>query len=175
MCWRTSDWPPNSTAPTPICRRSAHLDHLPPEWWSQRTGTQGAVVRPTADIWAFGVLAHQVLTGGGPTPSRARRPGPLALSAQTYARGTAPLRLDAGLADDMRRLIADCLAPDHTTRLPHTAPGIAARIEDITGGPRRRRRRLVPAVAAGFVVLTRRSGRRGGPARRRRRDAGRRP
>ncbi|MGX1564729.1 protein kinase domain-containing protein [Streptomyces sp. NPDC055506] len=129
------------------------LDHLPPEWWSQRTGTQGAVVRPTADIWAYGVLAHQVLTGGlhpfaGAT-ARAR-----SLAAQTYARGTAPLRLDAGLADDTRRLIADCLAPDHTTRLPHTARDIAARIEDITGTPSRRRRRLVPALAAGLVVLT---------------------
>ncbi|OUD05093.1 serine/threonine-protein kinase [Streptomyces swartbergensis] len=129
------------------------LDHLPPEWWSQRTGTQGAVVRPTADIWAFGVLAHQVLTGGlHPFPGATARARSLA--AQAYARGTAPLRLDAGLGDDMRRLIADCLAPDHTTRLPHTARGIAARVEDLTGDPLRRRRRLVPAVAAGLVVLT---------------------
>ncbi|MFD6171088.1 serine/threonine-protein kinase [Streptomyces coeruleorubidus] len=129
------------------------LDHLPPEWWSQRTGTQGAVVRPTADIWAFGVLAHQVLTGGlHPFPGATARARSLA--AQAYARGTAPLRLDGGLGDDMRRLITDCLAPDHTTRLPHTARDIAARVEDLTGGPRPGRRRLVPAVAAGLVVLT---------------------
>jgi hypothetical protein len=129
------------------------LDHLPPEWWSQRTGTQGAVVRPTADIWAFGVLAHQVLTGGlHPFPGATARARSLA--AQTYARGTASLRLDAGLDEDMRRLIADCLAPDHAARLPHTAAGVAARVEAITGGPHRRRRRLVPAAAAGLVVLT---------------------
>ncbi|MEV0238523.1 serine/threonine-protein kinase [Streptomyces sp. NPDC050674] len=129
------------------------LDHLPPEWWSQRTGTQGAVVRPTADIWAFGVLAHQVLTGGlhpfsGAT-ARAR-----SLAAQTYARGTAPLRLDAGLDEDLRRLIADCLAPDHAGRLPHTAAGVAARVEAVTGGPHRHGRRTAPAVAAGLIVLT---------------------
>ncbi|MFF8869833.1 protein kinase domain-containing protein [Streptomyces massasporeus] len=129
------------------------LDHLPPEWWSQRTGTQGAVVRPTADIWAFGVLAHQVLTGGlHPFPGATARAR--SLSAQTYARGTAPLRLDAGLDEDMRRLIADCLAPDHAARLPHTADGVAARVDAATAGPHRRRRRRVPAVAAGIVVLT---------------------
>ncbi|GGW97958.1 serine/threonine-protein kinase [Streptomyces lomondensis] len=129
------------------------LDHLPPEWWSQRTGTEGAVVRPTADIWAFGVLAHQVLTGGlHPFPGATARARSLA--AQAYARGTAPLRLDAGLDDDLRRLIADCLAPDHATRLPHTAAGVAARVEALTGGARRGRRRLVPAAAAGLAVLT---------------------
>ncbi|MFJ5997350.1 protein kinase [Streptomyces sp. NPDC092370] len=128
------------------------LDHLPPEWWSQRTGAQGAVVRPTADIWAFGVLAHQVLTGGlHPFPGATARARSLA--AQTYARGTAPLRLDAGLDEDMRRLIADCLSPDHATRLPHTAAGVAARVQAVTGGPHRRRRRLVPAATAGLVVL----------------------
>ncbi|MEV5356329.1 serine/threonine-protein kinase [Streptomyces sp. NPDC086081] len=129
------------------------LDHLPPEWWSQRTGTEGAVVRPTADIWAFGVLAHQVLTGGlHPFPGATARARSLA--AQSYARGTAPLRLDAGLDEDLRRLIADCLAPDHTARLPHTAPSVAGRVEQITGGPARRRRRLVPAVAAGLAIAT---------------------
>ncbi|WP_030247230.1 MULTISPECIES: serine/threonine-protein kinase [unclassified Streptomyces] len=130
------------------------LDHLPPEWWSQRTGTRGAVVRPTADIWAFGVLAHQVLTGGlHPFPGATARARSLA--AQAYARGTAPLRLDAGLDDGPRRLIADCLAPDHTTRLPHTARDVAARLEELTGGPRRRRRRLLPAAAAaGIAALT---------------------
>ncbi|MGW4023391.1 serine/threonine-protein kinase, partial [Streptomyces sp. NPDC005009] len=128
------------------------LDHLPPEWWSQRTGTRGSVVRPTADVWAFGVLAHQVLTGGlHPFPgadARAR-----SLAAQAYARGTAPLRLDAGLGEGWRRLVADCLAPDHASRLPHTAEALAARVERLAGGTRRRRGRPVPAVAAALVGL----------------------
>ena len=44
--------------------RIGSSDYLPPEWWSERVGEQGVPVRATADIWAFGVLAHQVLTGG---------------------------------------------------------------------------------------------------------------
>ncbi|MFI1420017.1 serine/threonine-protein kinase [Streptomyces sp. NPDC020731] len=128
------------------------LDHLPPEWWSQRTGTRGSVIRPTADVWAFGVLAHQVLTGGlHPFPganARAR-----SLAAQAYARGTAPLRLDAGLGEGWRRLVADCLAPDHASRLPHTAEALATRAEQLAGGTRRRRGRLAPAVAATLAAL----------------------
>ncbi|MFB6935363.1 serine/threonine-protein kinase [Streptomyces chartreusis] len=137
------------------------LDHLPPEWWSQRTGAEGTLVRPTADIWAFGVLAHQVLTGGiHPFPGATARARSLA--AQAYARGTAPLRLDAGLDDDWRRLIGDCLAPDHTTRLPHTAASLVTRIQRLSG-TRGRRRRLpiaalslvgvMAAAAVGFALL----------------------
>lgn len=127
------------------------LDHLPPEWWSQRTGADGAVVRPTADIWAFGILAHQVLTGGlHPFPGATARARSLA--AQAYARGTAPLRLDAGLDDDWRRLVADCLAPDHAARLRHTGASLAARIEELAGSPRRRR--LWPLAAVALAGVT---------------------
>ncbi|MEU6304663.1 serine/threonine-protein kinase [Streptomyces chartreusis] len=137
------------------------LDHLPPEWWSQRTGAEGTLVRPTADIWAFGVLAHQVLTGGiHPFPGATARARSLA--AQAYARGTAPLRLDAGLDDDWRRLIGDCLAPDHTTRLPHTAASLVTRIQRLSGTRGRRRRLPIAALslvgvaaaaAVGFALL----------------------
>jgi hypothetical protein len=125
------------------------LDHLPPEWWSQRTGEDGAVVRPTADIWAFGVLAHQVLTGGlHPFPGATARARSLA--AQAYARGTTPLRLDAELDEGWRRLIGDCLAPDHATRLPHTAASLLTRIDGLSG-TRGRRRRLLPVAAAAIA------------------------
>ncbi|MFE6623948.1 protein kinase [Streptomyces sp. NPDC057740] len=127
------------------------LDHLPPEWWSQRTGADGAVVRPTADVWAFGILAHQVLTGGlHPFPGATARARSLA--AQAYARGTAPLRLDAGLDDDWRRLVADCLAPDHASRLRHTAAGLAARVEQLAGPSRRPR--LWPLAAVALAGVT---------------------
>ncbi|MDX3114122.1 MULTISPECIES: serine/threonine-protein kinase [Streptomyces] len=126
------------------------LDHVPPEWWSQRTGADGTMVRPTADIWAFGVLAHQVLTGGlHPFPGATARARSLA--AQAYARGTAPLRLDSGLEENWRRLIEDCLAPDHAGRLRHTAASLSARIERLASP--RGRRRLLP-VAAALAVLS---------------------
>ncbi|MCX4904425.1 serine/threonine-protein kinase [Streptomyces sp. NBC_00878] len=127
------------------------LDHLPPEWWSQRTDSRGTVVRPTADIWAFGVLAHQVLTGGlHPFPGATARARSLA--AQAYARGSAPLRLEAGIEESRRRLIADCLSADHTTRLQYTADVLKARVDELSGVPRRRRRRLVPVVAGVTAV-----------------------
>ncbi|MFI8086249.1 protein kinase [Kitasatospora sp. NPDC086009] len=90
-------------------------DHVPPEWWSQRTGARGVAVRPSADIWAFGVLDHQLLTGGlhpflGAT-ARAR-----ALAAQAYARGVAPLRLDDALPARWRPAVAACLTADRAER-----------------------------------------------------------
>ncbi|EFH32161.1 serine/threonine protein kinase, partial [Streptomyces pristinaespiralis ATCC 25486] len=91
------------------------LDHVPPEWWSERTGVRGTTVRQTADIWAFGVVAHQVLTGGlHPFPGGTARAR--ALAAQAYANGSAPLRLDDSLEVEWRKLIGECLAPDHASR-----------------------------------------------------------
>ena len=51
-------------------------DYLPPEWWTEEVSIAGVMARPSRDIWAFGVVAHQVLSGGrhpfaGSTP-RAR-------------------------------------------------------------------------------------------------------
>ncbi|MEU6394640.1 serine/threonine-protein kinase [Streptomyces sp. NPDC046939] len=127
------------------------LDHVPPEWWSQRTGADGTMVRPTADIWAFGVLAHQVLTGGlHPFPGTTARAR--ALAAQTYARGAAPLRLDAGIDENWRRLIGDCLAPDHASRLRHTAASVSARIERLASP--RGRRRLLPVAAVALAAVS---------------------
>ncbi|WP_395292817.1 protein kinase [Kitasatospora hibisci] len=90
-------------------------DHVPPEWWSERTGARGVALRPSADVWAFGVLTHQLLTGGlhpflGAT-ARAR-----ALAAQAYARGAAPLRLDDALPQRWRPVVAACLAADREER-----------------------------------------------------------
>ncbi|MFI1393479.1 protein kinase [Streptomyces sp. NPDC020681] len=128
------------------------LDHVPPEWWSQRTGVRGSVVRPTADIWAFGVLAHQVLTGGlhpflGST-ARAR-----SLAAQTYAKGAAPLRLDDRLPEGWRDLITACLAPDHASRSPLGAQELSDRVRALHAGsrpPTRRRTQIL--VGAGLAL-----------------------
>ncbi|MER8184472.1 serine/threonine-protein kinase [Kitasatospora sp. NPDC094015] len=122
-------------------------DHVPPEWWSQRAGAQGVQLRPSADVWAFGVLAHQVLTGGlhpflGAS-ARAR-----SLAAQAYARGAAPLRLDERLPAPWRALIADCLAGDRRERERLDADTLLARVRAAAAPPttpsavrwRRRRR-----------------------------------
>lgn len=106
------------------------LDHMPPEWWSERTGSRGTAVRLTGDIWAYGVVAHQVLAGGlHPFPGATARAR--ALAAQSYARGAAPLRLAPGLGDGWRELIAACLAPDHAGRAALTAELLAARVAEL--------------------------------------------
>ncbi|MFI6940424.1 protein kinase [Streptomyces sp. NPDC050418] len=137
----------------------ATLDYTPPELhWSQ-VGEQGRQIRPTADIWAFGVLAHLVLTGGrhpfpGPTPD-ARRD-----AAVRYARGKADLTLSAGLPLVWREIIGDCLARTHEERAPHDAASLLPRVREAAAGGvpvqagRRSRRRagVIGAVAAVVVA-----------------------
>jgi len=147
-------------------------DFLPPEWWNERIGAQGIAIRPTADIWAFGVTAHQLLTGGmlpfAGLTARAR-----GAAAQAYAQGQARLRLADELAPPWRAIIADCLAPDHAARSRHTAASLLARVdalqeegaappplereprEPLAGpsAPVNRRRRRSPRRLAGTALL----------------------
>jgi len=114
--------------------RLGSSDYLPPEWWTERIGTQGIATRPTTDIWALGVTAHQLLTGGmfpflGAT-SRAR-----GAAARAYAEGQ-ELRLADGLPLAWRSIIADCLARDHATRLEHTAAALLPRLKPLATGDR---------------------------------------
>jgi serine/threonine protein kinase len=66
-------------------------DYTPPELLWAEIGERGRRIRPSADIWAFGVLAHLVLTDSYPltggTPSARRDAG------VAYARGADELRL----------------------------------------------------------------------------------
>ncbi|MBV6702537.1 serine/threonine-protein kinase [Kitasatospora aureofaciens] len=123
-------------------------DHVPPEWWSERTGARGVALRPSADVWAFGVLAHQLLTGGlhpflGAT-ARAR-----SLAAQAYARGAAPLRLDQALPGRWRAAVAACLAADREER---ARADLAALVAAATARPGVRRLRW--ATVAGLAACT---------------------
>ncbi|MFD8706345.1 serine/threonine-protein kinase [Kitasatospora sp. NPDC059648] len=120
-------------------------DHVPPEWWSQRTGARGVALRPSADVWAFGVIAHQLFTGGlhpflGAT-ARAR-----SLAAQAYARGAAPLRPDQALPASWRPVVAACLTADREER---ARTDLAALVARATARPAGRRR----AVRAGAGLL----------------------
>ncbi|MFE9766182.1 protein kinase [Streptomyces sp. NPDC005808] len=129
------------------------LDHVPPEWWSERTGVRGTTVRKTADIWAFGVLAHQALTGGlHPFPGSTARARSLA--AQAYANGSAPLRLDDSLEPGWRKLIIECLAPDHATRAALAADELSRRVRELHAErlPRPLHRRRAILLTAGLTA-----------------------
>ncbi|MEU9332149.1 protein kinase [Streptomyces sp. NPDC048290] len=133
-------------------------DYTPPELLWSEIGERGRRIRPSADIWAFGVLAHLVLTGSYPLPGgtpTARRDAALA-----YARGTDELRLSPELPDAWREIVRDCLARTHADRVPvdallprvGTAAGSTVRGRRRWRPPLRRLRRSRPAQA--LAVLT---------------------
>ncbi|MEU6479553.1 protein kinase [Streptomyces sp. NPDC047017] len=90
-------------------------DYTPPELLWSEIGERGRQIRPSADVWAFGVLAHLTLTGAYPLPGgtpTARRDAAVA-----YARGTDGLCLAAGLEPCWREILQDCLTRTHTDRV----------------------------------------------------------
>ncbi|MEV6602029.1 serine/threonine-protein kinase [Actinoplanes sp. NPDC051346] len=106
-------------------------DHMPPERWGEGITADGTVVRQSADIWALGVTACQLLTGRLPFPgvtSRARM-----AAASAYAEGRVELTLPEALSPQWRRFIADCLAPDHAGRASHTAAELRSRAAAAAG------------------------------------------
>ncbi|WP_228981106.1 serine/threonine-protein kinase [Streptomyces sp. DH12] len=103
------------------------LDYLPPERWRAPLGELGVQVRPSADIWALGIVIHEVFASGG-SPFHGATPVARGAAVQEYGAGRAPLRMDPALPPFWRELAADCLAPTHAERAPHTADRLLARI-----------------------------------------------
>ncbi|MFI6419836.1 protein kinase [Streptomyces sp. NPDC050842] len=132
-------------------------DYTPPELLWSEVGDRGTRIRPSADVWAFGVLAHTVLTGSSPLPGgtpTARRDAAL-----RYARGEEELRLSPELPTVWREIVTDCLSRTHEERAAHDATSVLRRVREAAAGrmPRRRRRgrrRLVPLLAAALAGLT---------------------
>jgi serine/threonine protein kinase len=129
-------------------------DYTPPELLWPEVDERGARVRPSADIWAFGVLAHTVLTGAFPLPggtTEARSD-----AAIRHARGAEKLQLSPELPDEWREIIRACLAPTHAERID--AEALVARVEAAAGitrsscPPRPSWRRLL--VQAGALATT---------------------
>ena len=134
-------------------------DYTPPELLWAEIGERGQQIRPTADIWAFGVLAHLVLTGTYPLPGGTAE----ARSDATvrYARGTEELRLSPELPDAWREIITDCLARNHEERATRTTDTatLLRRVEQTAGADRsprlprlRPRGWRSPALVAGLAA-----------------------
>ncbi|MFD9875107.1 protein kinase domain-containing protein [[Kitasatospora] papulosa] len=103
------------------------MDYFPPERWKAPLGELGVPIRPTADIWALGVIIHEVFAPGVPLFAGAT---PLARGAavQEYGEGRAALRVDHAVPPLWRALATDCLAPTHQARARHTAESLLARM-----------------------------------------------
>jgi len=108
-------------------------DYTPPELLWCEIGERGRRIRPSADIWAFGVLAHLVLTGSFPLPGAT--PAVRRDAAVAYARGTDTLRLSPELPDAWREIVRACLARTHADRIGVEA--LLRRVRAATGGGRR--------------------------------------
>ncbi|GLX52762.1 hypothetical protein Shyhy01_57120 [Streptomyces hygroscopicus subsp. hygroscopicus] len=136
-------------------------DYTPPELLWAEIGERGRRIRPSADVWAFGVLAHLLLTGSFPLPGgtpSARRDAAVA-----YARGTEELRLAAELPDAWREIVRDCLARTHADRIGTGAllrrvtaaagTGRAPRLPRLSPSGRRRRTTILAVTAAAVALL----------------------
>ncbi|MGI5457224.1 protein kinase domain-containing protein [Streptomyces sp. CA-249302] len=136
-------------------------DYTPPELLWAEIGERGRRIRPSADVWAFGVLAHLVLTDSFPLPGgtpTARRD-----AAAAYARGTEELRLSPQLPDAWREIVRSCLSRTHADRIGTDA--LLSRVEAAAGTgrsprlprrllrrPRSRRSSILSAAAATVAV-----------------------
>lgn len=110
-------------------------DYLPPERWTAPLGERGVLVRPTADIWALGIMIHQLFAGGA-SPFPGATPTSRGAAVQEYARGRASLRMPAELPSVWREMVADCLAPTHEGRAEHSARSLLERIRAAGQGSR---------------------------------------
>ncbi|CAM5259042.1 hypothetical protein GCM10010329_05270 [Streptomyces spiroverticillatus] len=138
-------------------------DYTPPELLWSEISDNGRQVRPSTDVWAFGVLAHQVLTGKPPLPGGGGSGGGPAARSEAllaYARGETELGLDPQLPPGWREIITDCLARTHEERAAFGAAALLRRIEAVTGSApaprlprlRPRSRRAVRAMWAAGVA-----------------------
>jgi len=106
-------------------------DYRPPEAFRDDTHQ----VRRTHDLWAFGVLVHQMLTGGQ-HPFGSDRLVSRQQALTRYAEGNTDLNLAPGLsrfAQIWTAVISDCLTIDVVARGAHPAAELVARLRDIPG------------------------------------------
>lgn len=136
-------------------------DYTPPELLWPEMDERGTRIRPSADVWAFGVLAHVVLTGAFPLPggtTEARCD-----AAMRYARGAEELRLSPELPEGWREIVGACLARTHAERIG--TEELLRRVEGVTGTPRSprtprvrprlgRRHPVLAGILAGVLLVT---------------------
>jgi hypothetical protein len=132
-------------------------DYMPPERWRAPLDERGVQVRPSADVWALGVIIHQVFSGGA-SPFPGATFAARVSAVQEYAEGRAPLRPHVMVPEFWRALAADCLLPVHTERAAHTGESLLARVRaaghgDRLPAARQRTGKRTAALAAGAALV----------------------
>lgn len=131
-------------------------DYLPPEVRAERLTARGRPVRTTADLWAFGMVMYQLLTGTWPFPGDT--PRARAAAAAAYVTGRTPLAGLASLPAGWQDLVTDCLAPDHARRRVHDIATVVQRVRALGDGSSRHRRpgrrKIIALSIAGTALLT---------------------
>ncbi|MCB5163270.1 serine/threonine-protein kinase [Streptomyces bambusae] len=132
-------------------------DYLPPERNTEPLSERGVAVRPSLDVWALGVTAHQLLSGGRlPFPGATAAARAAAL--HEYSTGRAELRLSPELPDCWRAIIEDCLAAETERKPRPTVQDLLPRFKAaVAAHPRararrHRRRMLVTLVGTGTAT-----------------------
>ncbi|MGC4914535.1 protein kinase domain-containing protein [Streptomyces albogriseolus] len=133
-------------------------DYTPPELLWSEIGERGRRIRASADVWAFGVLAHLVLTGAFPLPGAT--PAARRTAAAAYVSGTDELRLSPDLPDAWRDVVRACLSRTHADRIG--GEELLRRVREAAGAgrpfrlprllPARRRSRRAVAVSAAVAT-----------------------
>ncbi|WP_131773863.1 MULTISPECIES: protein kinase domain-containing protein [Protofrankia] len=105
--------------------RVGSWEHVPPEWWNERLAPSGTPVRTSQDIWAFGVIAHQVLTDGvHPFPGATA--SARAETVRAYGAGLVDLHLAPAIPTPWAELVRACLERDPERR--PSAADVAERV-----------------------------------------------
>jgi serine/threonine protein kinase len=133
-------------------------DYVPPERWTESLGERGMAIRATADVWALGVTAFELLSGRPPFPGEG--PRARAITAAEQAKRSEPLLIPANVPEAWHPILRDCLAPNHTARKIHDTTSLLRRIKAArTGRPARpgtisqsRRFRRWRAIAAILLI-----------------------
>lgn len=130
-------------------------EYSPPERQAERPAESGTAVRPSADVWALGVTAHQLLSGRSPFAGASG--SARSAAAAEYAGGKGELVMSADIPAGWRAFVADCLAADAGSRPAAAELAARARLlvvdpEAQTRRPWSRRGRITAALLVAAAV-----------------------